>query len=447
MRLFLACTLILLAAAPPVRAAQLAELPFPVPAGAFPDDPADSLYSAARAALAERQYARAADLFHRITERYPRSSYASNAAYYEAFSRSRLGDVDNLRQAYRILQGSAKELSADARVLKERVCGQLVRKGDSSCKQQLQSDADRRTKEPTTDTTKCPTEGDEGDIRIAALDALLQVDADKAMPILKQVLARRDPCAVELRRKALFLVSQKAGSDGADILLGTARTDPDDGVREQAVFWLSQVRDPRAVGMLDSLLLHSDDEGIREKALFSLSQQRDRGSPMLRDFAGSENQPEDLREKAIFWLGQSGNPEDQSWLRQQFRREKNEDLKEKIIFSIAQHHDADTGDWLLGLATDTSQSVEIRKKAIFWIGQGGATFDQMVSLYGRVQDSDLKDALIFAFSQRHERGAVDQLISIAKTDKDPEARKKALFWLGQSHDPRVAQFLQELINK
>jgi len=447
MKFLLACTLALLATAQPARAAQLSEAPFPVPVGAFPDDPADSLYSAARAALAERRYERAADLFHEITTEYPKSSYAANAAYYEAFARSRLGDVDNLRQAYRILQGSAKVLSADARALEERVCGLLVRKGDSSCKKQLQYDADRRTKEPTTDSTKCPTEGDEGDIRIAALDALLQVDADKALPILKQILARRDPCSVELRRKAVFLVSQKAGSEAADILLETARTDPDQDVREQAVFWLSQVRDGRAVGMLDSLLLHSDNDGIREKALFALSQQRDRGSPMLRDFASNENQPEDLREKAIFWLGQSGQPDDEAWLRQQFRREKSQDLKEKIIFSIAQHHDADTGDWLLGVATDTSQSVDTRKKAIFWAGQGGATFDQMVGLYGRVQDTDLKDALIFAFSQRHERGAIDELISIAKTDKDPEARKKAVFWLGQSHDPRVTQFLQELINK
>ena len=36
---------------------------------------------------------------------------------------------------------------------------------------------------------------------------------------------------------------------------------------------------------------------------------------------------------------------------------------------------------------------------------------------------------------------------IAKNDKDPELRKKAIFWLGQSHDPRVQQFLLDLINK
>jgi HEAT repeat protein len=276
----------------------------------------------------------------------------------------------------------------------------------------------------------------------------MQVDADRAMPILKQVLARRDACSVGLRRKALFLVSQKAGSNGAEILLESARTDPDQEVREQAVFWLSQVHDdPRAVEMLDSLLLHSDNAAIREKTLFALSQQHDRGSPMLRAFAGQESQPEELREKAIFWLGQTGNPDDEAWLRNQFRREKSEDLKEKIIFSIAQHHDSDTGEWLLNVVTDSTQSVDTRKKAIFWANQGGVSYQQLVGLYSKVQDHDLKDALIFAFSQRHESAAIDELMSIARTDKDPEMRKKAVFWLGQSHDPRVAQFLSELINK
>jgi hypothetical protein len=36
---------------------------------------------------------------------------------------------------------------------------------------------------------------------------------------------------------------------------------------------------------------------------------------------------------------------------------------------------------------------------------------------------------------------------IAKTDKDQELRKKAVFWLGQSSDPRAAKFLQELIDQ
>jgi HEAT repeats len=42
---------------------------------------------------------------------------------------------------------------------------------------------------------------------------------------------------------------------------------------------------------------------------------------------------------------------------------------------------------------------------------------------------------------------VDKLIQIAKTEKDKELRKQAIFWLGHSRDPRALKALQELIDK
>ena len=67
-----------------------------------------------------------------------------------------------------------------------------------------------------------------------------------------RVLARRDPGSTCLRRKAVFLIAQESAAGNEDILLETARSDPDHEVREQAVFWLSQVGTDRAVTALDS---------------------------------------------------------------------------------------------------------------------------------------------------------------------------------------------------
>ena len=88
---------------------------------------------------------------------------------------------------------------------------------------------------------------DDSDIKLAALNAVLQMDAERAMPLLTRVLARRDAGSVCLRRKAVFLVAQKHTEGTEDVLLSTARNDPDGEVRGQAVFWLSQVHSPRAV--------------------------------------------------------------------------------------------------------------------------------------------------------------------------------------------------------
>jgi len=204
----------------------------------------------------------------------------------------------------------------------------------------------------------------EGDDRVAALNALLQMDAESAMPILKKVLARRDPCSIVLRRKAVFLVSQKRTPETIDILLGAARNDPDSEVREQAVFWLSQVGTDRAVGALDSILHASKDPGLQEKALFALSQD---GSPRarqaLRSFAERGDVPADIREKAIFWIGQSGGAESSAYLRTLYGRLKEESLRNKVLFAVSQAGGAENVRWLLGVARDGKQSLELRKQA------------------------------------------------------------------------------------
>ncbi|NIQ26025.1 MAG: outer membrane protein assembly factor BamD, partial [Gammaproteobacteria bacterium] len=51
-----------------------------------PQDPADSLYRAAVQRLNQDEYRRAAEMFARIQARYPRSNYAAQALYYQAFA-------------------------------------------------------------------------------------------------------------------------------------------------------------------------------------------------------------------------------------------------------------------------------------------------------------------------------------------------------------------------
>jgi hypothetical protein len=40
---------------------------------------------------------------------------------------------------------------------------------------------------------------------------------------------------------------------------------------------------------------------------------------------------------------------------------------------------------------------------------------------------------------------VPSLIRIARTNRDPEIRKSAIFWLGQSRDPRALTYFEEVL--
>ena len=57
----------------------------------------------------------------------------------------------------------------------------------------------------------------------------------------------------------------------------------------------------------------------------------------------------------------------------------------------------------------------------------------------------MKKKAVFALSQMPQEEGVPLLINVAKTNKNPVVRKQAIFWLGQTHDPRALEFLEEIL--
>jgi HEAT repeat protein len=285
-------------------------------------------------------------------------------------------------------------------------------------------------------------------MKVAALNALQQMDPAKARPILRKLLARRDPPSACLRRKAVFLVAQQNEPGTEDILLESVRNDPDPEVQQQAVFWLSQVGTERAIVALDSILRSSKDPEIQDKAVFALSQHNSSKAQLaLRSYAERPDIPDNIREKAIFWLGQNQTTDNAAFLRSLYGKLKNNELRKKVLFSLSQMGGEENGRWLLGVARDGTQETEIRKQALFWAGQAGVSIGELARLYGSVTDPEMRRQLIFVYSQRDEPEALDKLIDIAKRDPSPELRKRALFWLGQSEDSRAVQALQDIIEQ
>jgi HEAT repeat protein len=440
------------------------------PPARWPEDPADSLYRAARAALADGSYRRAADMFGEIASRHPKSPYAADALYWQAFALYRQGSADSLRAALGALDQQASRYpdaatGTDAAALRTRIQGVLARQGDAGAREAVRraANADReRAAKGTRDNggralgaegaggagAPCPDPDDEDDMRVAALNALMQMDADQALPILREVLARRDECSVGLRRKAVFLVAQHETAESGDVLLGVIRSDPDPGVRREAVRWLGDVRGERTVALLDSLLRHSSDGELRDRAAFALAEHDDpRAADAMRRIAEDASVDDETKRKVIFSLGHHGDQEKNApYLRQLYPKLRSAALKESVIQSVGQDEGAESSAWLLTIARNGSEELEMRKKALFWAGQGHAPLAALVRFYDEATDADLKEHAIFVISQRDEREATDKLLDVARRDPNRELRRKAIFWLGERDDPRVKQLLLEIIN-
>lgn len=105
---------------------------------------------------------------------------------------------------------------------------------------------------------------------------------------------------------------------------------------------------------------------------------------------------------------------------------------------------------LLGLARDRSLRAETRKQAVFWLGQAAeqAATAGLDSLTAADDESiEVREAAVFALSQRPRDEGVPALVRIARTHRDARLRRRAMFWLAQSNDPRAIDLFEEILTR
>jgi hypothetical protein len=103
---------------------------------------------------------------------------------------------------------------------------------------------------------------------------------------------------------------------------------------------------------------------------------------------------------------------------------------------------------LVRLARTPALPQETRRSAIFWLGEaaGAAAARTLDSIAGDITgDREVRKQAVFALSQRAGNEGVPALLRVARSNPDPELRKAALFWLGQSEDPRALALFEEIL--
>ena len=125
-------------------------------------------------------------------------------------------------------------------------------------------------------------------------------------------------------------------------------------------------------------------------------------------------------------------------------------MGEKAIFPATIADSANVWPAFLRIARNSDLPRGTRTQAVFWLGQAAgdaATSNLKDIVVDNSVDREVREQAVFALSQRPRDEGVPALIAVARTNKDPEIRRKALFWLGQSHDPRAIDLFEELLLK
>ena len=105
---------------------------------------------------------------------------------------------------------------------------------------------------------------------------------------------------------------------------------------------------------------------------------------------------------------------------------------------------------LLRIARDRAVREDTRKSAVFWLGQaaGAAATKGLSDIVDDTSlDLEVKKSAVFAISQLPHDDGVPALINVARSNKSPAIRKSALFWLGQTNDPRAIALFEEILTR
>jgi HEAT repeat protein len=413
-------------------------------------DPADSLYRVAREALNRGDYRRAAQLFNDITRRFPNSAYAYVSSYYEAFSRYRIGTTDELMAADRALRTIAdrsaptsngwRDNNTDVEGLRTRIRGALAMRGDNDAADEVERRARRAG-------SSCDQE--DLMVRVEALNALSQMDAAAALPILRRVLERKDECLVELRRRAIFMLARRADNEATTLLISSAKNDPNVNVRAEAISYLPRMPGEAGLNALEDILRTSDDERIQRTAVRALMSSETPGArTSLRGLLERRDANETLRLQVLeAYSKERSTPDDAAYLRSLYRNADSERLKMSIIGALARIGGKDNQDWLVGIVRNTSESSQIRSAALQRLSRSDLPISDISKLYDAADSRSMREQLISALANRKEPEATDKLIEIAKNSTDLEMRRMAINYLSRKNDPRATKLLMELIEK
>ncbi len=126
----------------------------------------------------------------------------------------------------------------------------------------------------------------------------------------------------------------------------------------------------------------------------------------------------------------------------------NDKARSGALAALALHHDDLAVPELLRLARQDA-STKVRGDALFWLGQtaGRKVAAEITAAIENDPDTDVKKRAVFALSQLPKDEGVPLLINVAKTNQNPAVRKQAMFWLGQSRDPRALDFFAQILSK
>ncbi|MGE5359923.1 MAG: HEAT repeat domain-containing protein [Bacteroidales bacterium] len=272
------------------------------------------------------------------------------------------------------------------------------------------------------------------DLKLLAINSLMQTDPERAVPMLQQVIKDRN--SLKVKERALFVLAQNNSPQAREAVAQVARggaSNPDlqmKAVRYLGIYGRSNTQ------LLADIYAGTKDNDVKREVIRSLMMARD--VDRLLGIAKTESDPE-LRSEAIRQLGMMrAEPQ----LAQLYQVEKTGQLREEILRSLMMSGNSER---MAELARQEGDA-KVRASAVRNLGMmdkdNAKIGDTLVQIYKTDKDEAVKKAVVNALFMRQNAKA---LVDLARGETDMGMKKEIVSRLSMMKSKEATDYMLELL--
>lgn len=272
------------------------------------------------------------------------------------------------------------------------------------------------------------------ELKLLALQSLMNSDPDKAVPALEKILQGNN--SPKVKDRAMFVLAQSGSEKAQQILLTAARNNSQPDLQKRAIRYMGMNGNGRNLSALKEIYNSSADLGVKKMVFQGWLMAGDKEDVLA--IARTEKNP-DLRKEAIRYLGMLGG---RSELRQLYKEATEPDAKENLLQAMGMAGDAQG----LNEAAAAEKDPHVRAHAIRDIGLFGGddAAANLVKIYGANSDVETRKAAVNALFLH---GAGKELVALARKETDPQMKRELVQKMSLMSSPEITEYMMEILNK
>ena len=270
------------------------------------------------------------------------------------------------------------------------------------------------------------------DLKFLALQGIMNSDPEHAMPFIQKYLDGGG--SPKEKSKALFLLAQSGSPQAHETLKKIALGQSNPELQRKAVEYLGTMGGKGNAETLAEIYASTKDPELKRAVIRSYMISGDHEH--LFALAKGEKD-ESLKRDAIRNLGISGA---RTELLQLYQADTSTEARTDILQALFLSGDSQK----LAEVARQEKNPELRRAAIRDMGLMGGKEPELQSIYMNDSDRGVKEEVLNAYFIG---GNATGLIAVARTEKDPELKKKAVEKLSLMNSKEATNYLMELLDK